>query len=101
MEKEINEQPEVIGYTFVSYCSPTTGKITLPKFKFCPSELPKPTIVAAGTSFYAGMVAKYWFENLARIPTEVDIASEFRYRIPTIKTGPQFLFLNRAKAWIL
>ena len=96
MEKEINEQPEVIGYTFASYCSPTTGKITLPKFKFCPSELPKLTIVAAGTSFYAGMVAKYWFENLARIPTEVDIASEFRYRNPVLIKNGAALFISQS-----
>ena len=96
MEKEINEQPEVIGYTFASYCSPTTGKITLPKFNFCPSELPKLTIVAAGTSFYAGMVAKYWFENLARIPTEVDIASEFRYRNPVLIKNGAALFISQS-----
>ena len=96
MEKEINEQPEVIGYTFASYCSPTNGKITLPKFKFCPSELPKLTIVAAGTSFYAGMVAKYWFENLARIPTEVDIASEFRYRNPVLIKNGAALFISQS-----
>ena len=96
MEKEIHEQPEVIGYTFASYCSPITGKITLPKFKFCPSELPKLTIVAAGTSFYAGMVAKYWFENLARIPTEVDIASEFRYRNPVLIKNGAALFISQS-----
>ena len=96
MEKEIHEQPEVIGYTFASYCSPITGKITLPKFKFRPSELPKLTIVAAGTSFYAGMVAKYWFENLARIPTEVDIASEFRYRNPVLIKNGAALFISQS-----
>ena len=96
MEKEIHEQPEVIGYTFASYCSPITGKITLPKFKFYPSELPKLTIVAAGTSFYAGMVAKYWFENLARIPTEVDIASEFRYRNPVLIKNGAALFISQS-----
>ena len=96
MEKEIHEQPEVIGYTFASYCSPITGKITLPKFKFCASELPKLTIVAAGTSFYAGMVAKYWFENLARIPTEVDIASEFRYRNPVLIKNGAALFISQS-----
>ena len=96
MEKEIHEQPEVIGYTFASYCSPITGKITLPEFKFCPSELPKLTIVAAGTSFYAGMVAKYWFENLARIPTEVDIASEFRYRNPVLIKNGAALFISQS-----
>ena len=96
MEKEIHEQPEVIGYTFASYCSPITGKITLPEFKFCASELPKLTIVAAGTSFYAGMVAKYWFENLARIPTEVDIASEFRYRNPVLIKNGAALFISQS-----
>ena len=96
MEKEIHEQPEVIGYTLASYRNPTTGKITLPDFAFSPLKLPKLTIVAAGTSFYAGMVAKYWFEKLARIPTEVDIASEFRYRNPVLIENGASLFISQS-----
>ena len=92
MEKEINEQPEVIGYTFASYCSPTTGKITLPKFKFCPSELLKLTIVAAELVFMLVWWPNIGFSNLARIPTEVDIASSFDIGSVPLKTGPHFYF---------
>lgn len=96
MEKEIHEQPEVIGYTIASYCNPVTGSITLPSFNFDPLTLPKLTIVAAGTSYYAGMIAKYWFERLARIPTEVDIASEFRYRYPVLPQSGAALFISQS-----
>ena len=96
MEKEIHEQPEVIGYTIASYCNPITGSITLPSFDFDPLTLPKLTIVAAGTSYYAGMIAKYWFESLARLPTEVDIASEFRYRYPVLPQNGAALFISQS-----
>ena len=52
------------------------------------------TIVACGTSFYAGMVAKYWFEQFARVPVDIDVASEFRYREPVLEPGGLALFIS-------
>ncbi|MEQ8334578.1 glutamine--fructose-6-phosphate transaminase (isomerizing) [Nisaea sp.] len=96
MEKEIHEQPEVMGYTLFQYYSATDRSIKLPDLPFDPVTLPKLTIVAAGTSFYAGMVAKYWFETLARVPVDIDIASEFRYRNPVLPDGGAALFISQS-----
>jgi len=96
MEKEIHEQPEVMGYTLFHYYRSADRSIALPDLPFDPVTLPKLTIVAAGTSFYAGMVAKYWFETLARIPVEIDIASEFRYRNPVMPEGGAALFISQS-----
>lgn len=79
MLKEVFEQPSVIGYTFSKYVN-TDNKLTLPELPFDWKKVSRLTIIACGTASYAGMVAKYWFERLARLPVEVDIASEFRYR---------------------
>ncbi|MCH7487885.1 MAG: glutamine--fructose-6-phosphate transaminase (isomerizing), partial [Proteobacteria bacterium] len=80
MLKEIYEQPQVIGDTLHSFINPATRSVTLPDLSLDLAGVSKVTMVACGTSFYAAMVAKYWFESIARIPVEVDIASEFRYR---------------------
>ncbi|MDA1310495.1 MAG: glutamine--fructose-6-phosphate transaminase (isomerizing), partial [Proteobacteria bacterium] len=96
MEKEIFEQPEVVGYTLFRYYDPTSGTMALPDFPFDPATLPKLTIVAAGTSYYAGMVAKYWFESLARLSVEVDIASEFRYRNTVLPKGGAALMISQS-----
>jgi glutamine---fructose-6-phosphate transaminase (isomerizing) len=95
MEKEIHEQPEVMGYTLYHYYRPGTG-VTLPPMPFDPATLPKLTIVAAGTSSFSGAVAKYWFEGLARLPVEVDIASEFRYRNTVMPQGGAALFISQS-----
>ncbi len=87
MQKEIFEQPAVIGDTLHALIHPTTGTIHLPDLPFALGDLPKATIVACGTVLHAGLVAKYWFERIARIPVEVDIASEFRYRAPDMPKG--------------
>jgi glucosamine--fructose-6-phosphate aminotransferase (isomerizing) len=79
MLKEIYEQPTVIGETLNSYYNPITSKITLPELPFAFKDIERISIVACGTSFYAGTVAQYWFESLAGIPTSIEIASEFRY----------------------
>jgi glucosamine--fructose-6-phosphate aminotransferase (isomerizing) len=96
MEKEIHEQPEVVGYTLARYHDPISGAMTLPVLPFDPATLPKLTIIAAGTSYYAGMVAKYWFEALARLPVEVDIASEFRYRNTVLPEGGAAMFISQS-----
>jgi glutamine---fructose-6-phosphate transaminase (isomerizing) len=80
MLKEIHEQPTVIGETLKSFIDPHDRNIVFPKMNFDFTEIKKLSIVACGTSSYAAMVAKIWFEKYANIPTEVDIASEYRYR---------------------
>jgi len=80
MLKEIHEQPSVIGDTLQAFLNPLARKVTLPDLPFDFAAVPRVTIVACGTAYIAGLVAKYWFEQVARLPVEVDIGSEFRYR---------------------
>ncbi len=87
MLKEICEQPAVIGDTLHSFVNPLTRKVTLPDLPFDFATVPKLTIVACGTAYLAGLVAKYWFEKLARLPVEIDVASEFRYREAPMPPG--------------
>jgi len=84
MQKEIFEQPSVIGDTLHALINPATRTVHLPDLPWPLSDLGKITIIACGTSWHAGLVAKYWLERIARIPVEVDIASEFRYRAPAM-----------------
>jgi glutamine---fructose-6-phosphate transaminase (isomerizing) len=87
MVKEIYEQPAVIGDTLQTYLDPATRKVTLPALPFEWAKVSRLTITACGTACFAGMVAKYWFEKLARLPVEVEVASEFRYREPPLPEG--------------
>ena len=89
MAKEIEEQPEVIGHTLAEYIDFSERKVRVPQnLPFDFADLDRITITACGTASYAGLTAKYWFEKIARLPTEVDIASEFRYReAPLPKNG--------------
>jgi glucosamine--fructose-6-phosphate aminotransferase (isomerizing) len=81
MAKEIHEQPEVVGHTLAHYVDFSAGRTVLPKdFKVDFTALDRLSITACGTAYYAGVVAKYWFERFARLPVDIDIASEFRYR---------------------
>jgi glucosamine--fructose-6-phosphate aminotransferase (isomerizing) len=96
MLKEIYEQPQVIGDTLNAFIQASTGQITLPDLPFDLAAVPRVTIVACGTAFYAGMVAKYWLEQVARIPVELDIASEFRYREAPMPRGGLALFISQS-----
>jgi glucosamine--fructose-6-phosphate aminotransferase (isomerizing) len=96
MAKEIFEQPEVIGHTLSEYLDPlsdTLREISIPADL---ASVPRITIVACGTAFYAGLVAKYWFEKYARVPVEVDIASEFRYREAAMPAGGLAVFISQS-----
>jgi glucosamine--fructose-6-phosphate aminotransferase (isomerizing) len=95
MLKEIFEQAAVIGETFSSLVS-ADDKITLPELPFDWAKLPRLTIVGCGTAYYAGMVGKYWFEQLARLPVDIDIASEFRYREAPLATGGATLAISQS-----
>lgn len=96
MIKEIYEQPIVVAQTLRSYLHRLDETLTLPIPDFDLSEIKRVTIVACGTSFYAGMVARYWFEQLARVPVDLDVASEFRYRAPVIEKGGLALFISQS-----
>ncbi len=97
MAKEIHEQPEVVGHTLAHYIDMAAGRVALPfvlPFDF--KKLGRISIAACGTAYYAGMVAKYWFERFAGVPVEVDIASEFRYRSAPLAAGNLAIFVSQS-----
>ena len=97
MLKEIYEQPAVIGDTLNSFINPATGRVSIPEEVLeAVSNAPRITLVACGTAYYACLVAKYYFESLARICCEVDIASEFRYRNAPMPDGGVAIFVSQS-----
>ncbi|MBI1403597.1 MAG: glutamine--fructose-6-phosphate transaminase (isomerizing) [Porphyrobacter sp.] len=96
MQKEIFEQPTVVAQTLGSYLRRSDNSVALPQMDIDLSAVRRLTIVACGTSFYAGMVAKYWFEQFARVPVDIDVASEFRYREPVLEEGGLALFISQS-----
>ena len=96
MQKEIFEQPVVVAQTLQSYIRRLEGKVALPTGELDLAAIKRVTIVACGTSFYAGMVAKYWIEQFARVPVDIDVASEFRYRQPVLEPGGLALFISQS-----
>ena len=96
MQKEIFEQPAVIGDTLQSFLNPLNRTVELPDLGIDFAAIPRITISACGTAFFAGLVAKYWFEQIARQPVEVDIASEFRYREAPMPKGGLGLFISQS-----
>ncbi|WJR74852.1 glutamine--fructose-6-phosphate transaminase (isomerizing) [Bradyrhizobium sp. NP1] len=97
MAKEIHEQPEVVGHTLARYVDMATERVALPiKLPFDFKDIRHISITACGTANYAGYVAKYWFERLARVPVEIDIASEFRYREAPLHKGDLAIFISQS-----
>lgn len=96
MLKEIFEQPSVIGQTLNVYYNPTTGRVALPALPFALADVSQITIVACGTSYYAGLVARYWVEALAKLPVDIDVASEFRYREPIMAKGGLTIVISQS-----
>src|SRR3954447_15476804 len=96
MQKEIFEQPIVVAQTLQSYVRPFEGEIALPVADADLESVDRLTIVACGTSYYAGLVAKYWVERFARVPVDIDVASEFRYREPVLEPGGLALFISQS-----
>jgi glucosamine--fructose-6-phosphate aminotransferase (isomerizing) len=96
MQKEIFEQPVVVADTLQSYIRPFEGEVALPDVDFDLAAIDRLTIVACGTSYYAGLVAKYWIEQFARVPVDIDVASEFRYRDPVLEPGGLALFVSQS-----
>ena len=96
MAKEIHEQPEVISHTLANYLDMAEGRIRLPDIGIDLSAIPRVTISACGTAYYAGLVAKYWIERYARVPVEIDIASELRYREAPLPEGGLAIFVSQS-----
>ena len=96
MLKEIFEQPIVVAQTLQSYVRAFDGEVTMPDTGLDLAGIKRIAIVACGTSYYAGMVAKYWFEQFARVPVDLEFASEFRYREPVLEAGGLALFISQS-----
>jgi len=97
MAKEIHEQPEVVGHTLARYVNMASERVALPlELPFDFKEIQRISITACGTASYAGYVAKYWFERLGRVPVELDVASEFRYREAPLRKGDLAIFISQS-----
>jgi glutamine---fructose-6-phosphate transaminase (isomerizing) len=97
MAKEIHEQPEVVGHTLAHYIDMVEERIALPAdLPFDWRKLRRVSISACGTAYYAGLVAKYWFERFAKLPVEIDIASEFRYREAPLERGDLMIVISQS-----
>jgi glutamine---fructose-6-phosphate transaminase (isomerizing) len=97
MAKEIHEQPEVVGHTLAHYLDMAAERVALPApLPFDFRALERISIAACGTAYYAGLIAKYWFERFARLPVEIDVASEFRYREAPLRPGGLAIFVSQS-----
>ncbi len=97
MAKEIHEQPEVVGRTLAHYLNMSEGRVALPfELPVDAAKLSRLTICACGTAYYAGLTAKYWFERFAKLPADVELGSEFRYRDPPLDDGGLALFVSQS-----
>ena len=97
MAKEMHEQPEVVGHTLANYIDMANETVQIPvDLPFDFAKLTSVSIAACGTAFYAGLVAKYWFERFARLPVEIDVASEFRYREAPLNPGGLMIVISQS-----
>src|SRR5690606_16429725 len=97
MAKEIHEQPETVSHTLAHYVDLSAEAVALrEKLPFDFATLPRVGISGCGTAFLAGSVAKYWFERYARLPVDIDIASELRYREPPLTPGGLSIFISQS-----
>ena len=96
MEKELHEHPAVIGDTLHRMVDPATGAVNLPALNIDFATLPRITMSACGSAYYAGLVGRWWFEAMARIPMDGDVASEFRYRTPPLPPGGLGLLVSQS-----
>jgi glucosamine--fructose-6-phosphate aminotransferase (isomerizing) len=96
MLKEIHEQAEVISHTLTNYLDMATGQVRFPDLGVDLAKIARVTISACGTAYYAGLVAKYWIERYARLPVEIDVASEMRYREAPLPEGGLAVFVSQS-----
>jgi len=96
MEKELHEHPLVIGQTLQRMIDPATRSVVLPPLGFDLASIPRVTITACGSAFYAGLLGRHWLEGEARLPTDADVASELRYREPPLAEGGLALLISQS-----
>jgi len=96
MEKEIYEQPTAVGETLARYLDPVAREVRLPGLQVDLAAVPRITLVACGTAYYAALIGKYWLEQVGRMPVEVDVASEFRYRNAPMPEGGMAIFVSQS-----
>lgn len=96
MAKEIYEQPEVISHTLANYIDMASATVKLPDVGIDLADIQRVTISACGTAYYAGLIGKYWLERFARVPVEIDVASEMRYREAPLSPGGLALFVSQS-----
>ena len=96
MAKEIHEQPEVVSHTLANFIDFASKRVQMPDWTFDFAKLNRVVISACGTAYYAGLVAKYWLERYARLPVDIDVASEFRYREVPLEPGGLALFVSQS-----
>jgi glutamine---fructose-6-phosphate transaminase (isomerizing) len=96
MHKEIHEQPEVISHTLTNYLDMAAQKVDFPDLGIDLAKIDRITISACGTAYYAGLIAKYWIERYARVPVEIDVASEMRYREAPLPENGLALFVSQS-----
>ncbi len=96
MEKELHEHPLVIGQTLQRMIDPATRRVVLPELPFDLATIPRITMTACGSAFYAGLIGRSWLESEARIPVDADVASELRYREPPLARGGLGLLISQS-----
>jgi glucosamine--fructose-6-phosphate aminotransferase (isomerizing) len=96
MEKELHEHPAVIGDTLRRMVDPGSRAVVLPDLPFAPEAVTRITMAACGSAYYAGLVGRHWFESVARIAVDADVASEFRYREPPMAPGGLGLLISQS-----
>ena len=96
MEKELHEHPVVLGDTLTQYLDPAQRRVVLPALPFDPVTVPRLTMTACGGAYLAGLVGRYWIEEVARLPVDADVASEFRYRDPPLPVGGAALLISQS-----
>ncbi len=96
MAKEIHEQPEVISHTLANYLDMSSGRVMFPDLGVDLAKVSRITLTACGTAYYAGLIGKYWLERFARLPVEIDVASEFRYREAPLPENGLAIFVSQS-----
>jgi glucosamine--fructose-6-phosphate aminotransferase (isomerizing) len=96
MEKELHEHPAAIGQTLARMLDPATRAVTLPELPFAWADVPRVSIAACGGAYFAGLAGRHWMEELARLPSDIDFASELRYRAPPMPRGGVGLLVSQS-----
>ena len=96
MEKELHEHPAAIGQTLARMLDASTREVVLPDLAFDWATVPRMTISGCGSTYYAGMTGRHWMEELARLPADIDVASELRYRMPPLAAGGVGLLVSQS-----